>query len=513
MSEAAQTPATPLLFGRYRVQEPMGETRLAAVYAAADERLQRRVLLHLLRKELVGQQRPHERFLAEVSQSARRSHQALLEVFDSGEVGGRPFMVTEFVAGRPLRGLGLLTAEQALLYMRQVTGAVAACQAQRSPELPAGLYHPPVASANVLIVDEGRVKLVESWLTPPAEVPHELAHYRAPELSEGLPATPASDVYALGLLGYELLTGRRPITAEDARATALAHLNARIPSLAQSRPALYMPAAEQLIARATARYPEHRFPDAQSFGAALDALWRDLAGATQQLAPPARARRAAAPAPRPPQPAAQQPTAQQAVPPAPAPQPVAQQPAAQQAVPPAPAPQPAPRPGISGMTGRLSQRLRPAGVDPAQMRRSTLLRGLTGWLVMLGLILGVILGTLFVVNAIAQQIAGAPRPNLPSVPGLPTAQAGGGPLDWLDGLFGGDEDVYVVNIAEGLNLRSAPDANDPQNLVAVIPNGTPVTRLEGPVVEGSIPWLRVRVDVNGQRLEGWMSQNYLIPRQ
>lgn len=495
MAEAPSTSAAPLLFGRYRVLDALGETRLAAVYAATDERLQRRVLLHLLRKELMGQQRPHERFVAEISQSARRSHQALLEVFDSGEVGGRPFMVTEFVSGRPMRGIGMLTVEAALLYMRQVTSAIAACQAHRSPELPAGLYHPPIASSNLLLVDEGRIKLVESWLTPAAESLREQAHYRAPELSEGKPAVPASDVYSLGLLGYELLTGVRPISGEDARTVALAHLNARIPSLAQHRPALYLPAAEQLIAKATARYPEHRFRDAQAFGEALDALWRDLSGATQQLVLPGRARQAA--------PAAD--PARQPTPYAPARQaPAYAQPAPQQQ--PAPQPQPQPR----GTTGRLGRR-RAAGVDPDQVRRNSLARGLVGWLVMIGLILGVVFGTLAMVNSVTGWIAATPRPNLPSVPGLPTAQPDGGPLGWLNDLFG-NEDIYVVNIADGLNLRSEPDASTLENVIAVIPNRTPVRKLEGPQIAGNIPWLRVQVELNGEILEGWMSQNYLIEK-
>lgn len=496
--EARLTPtALPLLFGRYRVSEHLGETRLAAVYGATDERLQRRVLLHLLRKELVGQERARARFLAEVGQMARRSHQALLEVFDSGEVGGRPFVVTEHCAGRPLRSLGRLTVEQALLYLRQVAGAVAACQAQRGPDAPAGLYHPPLSSSNVLLVDEGRVKLVDSWLLPPAEAPADQAHYRAPELSEGRPATPATAVYALGLLLYELITGARPIEGADARAVALAHLTARIPPLAQARPGLYLPSAEALLARATARRPEDRHPDAQSLGLALDALWRELGSATRPLAPaPARAQRAPG----------------RAQSPAPAPEPafapgrvaaplpdIAPQPAA-------PAARPSAQPGGAPPGGRG----RP-GVDPAALRRQTLTRGVVGWLVLVGLVLAVAGASYVAVNALADGVAGLPRPSAPGLPSLPEPE--GGPLGWLGGLFGGDEELYVVNIAEGLNLRSEPDATEAANVIAVVPNGALVRKLEGPRVEGSIPWLRVRAEVEGRQVEGWMSLNYLRPKE
>lgn len=493
--EARATPsAQPVLFGRYRVSEQLGETRLTAVYAAADERLQRRVLLHLLRKDLVGQERPRARFLAEIGQMARRSHQALLEVFDSGEVGGRPFMVTEHSAGRPLRGLGLLTVEQALLYLRQVAGAVSTCQAQRGPDAPLGLYHPPISSGNVLLVDEGRVKLVDSWLNPPADAPADQAHYRAPELSEGLPATPATAVYALGILLYELITGERPVSGPDARATALAHLSAHIPPLRQTRPGLFLPTAEVLVARATARAPERRYADAQAFGVALDSLWRDLGAATQPLSvAPGRAATLGAPAPGP-SPALPDTTPEPAV---------GLQKPAPQASPAARAS--APRRGGAGL---------PAGraVDPDLLRRRGLARGLVGWLVMVGLVLTVAAASYLAVRALAGGVASLPRPAPPGLPSLPSLPDSGGPLDWIGGLFGGDEEIYIVNIAEGLNLRREPDATDTANVIAVVPNGAPVRKLDGPRVEGNIPWLLVRAEVDGREVEGWMSLNYLRPK-
>jgi hypothetical protein len=488
--EARATPsAQPVLFGRYRVSEQLGETRFTVVYAAADERLQRRVLLHLLRKDLVGQERPRARFLAEIGQMARRSHQALLEVFDSGEAGGRPFMVTEHCAGRPLRGLGLLTVEQALLYLRQVAGAVAACQAQRGPDAPIGLYHPPISSSNVLLVDEGRVKLVDSWLSPPADAPADQAHYRAPELSEGLPPTPATAVYALGILLYELIIGERPVSGPDARATALAHLNAHIPPLRQARPGLFLPTAEGLVARATARAPERRYADAQAFGVALDTLWRDLGSATQPLAvAPGRAPTLGAPAPE-----------HSPGPPDTTPAPGLQK-IGPQATPAARAP--APRRGSAGA---------PAGraVDPDLLRRRGLARGLVGWLVMVGLVITVAAASYLAVRALASGVAGLPRPAPPGLPSLPDS---GGPFGWFGDLFGGDEEIYIVNIAEGLNLRREPDATDTANVITVVPNGAPVRKLDGPRVEGNIPWLLVRAEVDGREVEGWMSLNYLRPK-
>lgn len=488
MTDATATPtSTPLLFGRYRVSELLGETRLAAVYVANDERLQRRVLLHLLRKELVGQERPRERFLKEIGESARRSHQALLEVFDSGDASGRPFMITEYVSGRALYGLGRLTLEQSLLYVRQVASAIAVCQAQRGPDTPTGLYHPPISSTNVLLVDEGRVKLVDSWQIAPGEVLGELAYYRAPELSQGQPASPASDVYALGLLLYELISGERPISGADPRSIALAHLSARIPPLSQVRPGLYMPTAERLVARATARLPEQRFGDAQAFGDALDTLWRDLGATTQQLNLPSRpARRAQMPT-NTLRPAPARATAAPAIP----------------AVVPSSEPTPDVEPPRRGAR-------RQAGVDRRQMQQRNMWRGLFGWVVMICLLLMVAAGSFLVVNSLAERISGLPRPNLPSMPSLPTATTGGGPLDWVRGLFRRDE-IYIVNNTEGLRLRSSPGLADDASILTVVPNGTPVHKLEGPVYEDNVPWLRVSVEVSGERFEGWMSMNYLKP--
>jgi serine/threonine protein kinase len=481
-----------VLFGRYRVHEHLGDTRLAAVYAATDERLHRRVLLALLRKDLTGQERPTQRFQAEVGASARRSHPALLEVFDSGEVSGRPFMIAEYATGRALRTLGLHTVEQALLYVRQVTGAVAACQAVRSAAAPAGLYHPPISSANVILIDEGRVKLVDNWSLAPAEVLFDLAHYRAPELSEGAAATSATAVYALGILLYELITGVRPISGPDARSVALAHLNARIPPLAAARPQLYLPALESLLGRATARFPDQRFADAAAFGEALDALWRELGAETRRLTPVQTPRRGVSTDPDP-----------------------ANPPRRGVSTVPDPAnPAPRQRSGLTGLSRYLPrEQVGPQPIDRQTRRQHSFMRGLLGLMLMLSLVLivagaGYIAATSLVPSLPTVQLPALPSfPDRPTLPGVPTAGSSG-PLGWLSDLLGNDE-IYLVNIAEGLNMRSAPDTADDANIIVVVPNGTPVRYLEGPVVSNAVEWLRVRTIVNGQTYEGWMSQRYL----
>src|SRR5215211_1403787 len=233
----ANPPSIPLLHGRYRIEEQLGVGRLAVVYRAYDERLQRKVLVHLLRKDLISQEALRQRFIQEAHISARRSHQSLLEVFDSGEIASRPYMITEYVAGRTLRELGALSLEEALLYFRQLVGAVAVAQA-------AGVPHPPITSSNVILVEDGHVELLENWRTPAADAALEAACYRAPERIAGGPASTAAAVYALGLLLIEMLSGQRVVRGDDPRAVAQMHLGMQIPALSQIRPLLYSPALD-----------------------------------------------------------------------------------------------------------------------------------------------------------------------------------------------------------------------------------------------------------------------------
>ena len=472
MTQATPT-SPPVLHGRYRIEEQLGAGRLAVVYRAYDERLQRQVLVHMLRKELVAQEPLRQRFVQESHDSARRSHQSLLEVFDSGEVAGRPYMVTEYVAGRTLRELGALSPEEALLYFRQVVGAVATCQA-------AGVPHPPITSNNIFLVDDGHVELVESWLMPAAEVAIDNAYYRAPERTEGGPATPASAVYALGLLLFEMLTGRRAISAEDPRAIAQAHLTARIPTLSELRPSLYIPSLEQLLQQSTARRPEQRPPDAAALGQALDDLRRDITGDTQRLsAPPVRPpslreriNRTASEfvAPRPVEPS----------------RPVYTREDAQVA------------PDVRGPVGRPAH--------PAQDRR----RPISGMVIVLTLLVVVACGAYYGASVIVNQLTSIelPRPaiDLPALPDL-----GINLPDWLTGVVSGGGPVLVVTGVpeEGLNLRAAPGLST--QVIGLLPNGSRVRLLEGPRLVDNVPWLRVRAQLNNRDVEGWVSANFVKP--
>jgi hypothetical protein len=467
MTRATPT-SPPVLHGRYRVEEQLGTGRLAAVYRAYDERLQRRVLVHLLRKELLSQEPLRQRFMREAHDGARRSHPSLLEIFDSGEVAGRPYMVTEYVAGRTLRELGALSLEDALLYFRQIVGAVATCQT-------AGVPHPPISSNNVILVGDGHVELVESWLTAPGEIALDTAAYRAPERTEGGQVTPASAVYSLGLLLFEMLTGRRVIPGDDPRVVAQAHLSAHIPALVEVRPLLRVPSLERLLQQAADRRPDQRPPDAAALGQALDDLRRAITRDTQQLeAPPV-----------------QPPSLRERI-----------NRTAEDLVAARPAPRPAPRPDGGR---RAPEPDRPVAPPRRDRRRSAI-----GMVVVLVLISAVACGTYYGASVALGALTNIelPRPeiDLPSLPELGISLP-----EWLTGVVSGQGEVLVVNIegAEGLNLRDRPSKNS--NVIALLPSGTHVRKIGGPQMVDDIPWLLVRAKLPEGEREGWVSALFVKP--
>ncbi|MEO7912991.1 MAG: serine/threonine protein kinase [Roseiflexaceae bacterium] len=456
----------PLLHGRYRIEEQLGAGRLAVVYRAHDQRLQRQVLVHILRKELLGQDALRQRFIQESHANARRSHQSLLEVFDSGEIAGRPYMITEYVAGQTLHELGALSLEEALLYFRQLVGAVAVAQA-------AGVPHPSITANNVILVEDGHVELLENWRTPAADAALDAACYRAPERTAGGPATAAGAVYSLGLLLIEMLSGRRVVRGDDPRAVAQAHLSAQIPALSQIRPLLYSPALDELIQRATTHDPAQRLPNAAALGQALDVLRRDLSSDTRRLARP-------------------------------------------------PAQRPGLRERINRSTGRMAAPREPARSDAGvraqpqaepprrayanQSRR----RSITGIVILLAMLIAFAGFGYYGVSLALDKLTNIelPRPafDLPALPDLGIEWP-----SWLTGVVGGSGQVLVVTGVpdEGLNLRAVPALNG--QVITLLPNTTRVRVLDGPRVVDDVPWMHIRATLDGREVEGWASVNFLRP--
>ena len=447
----------PPLHGRYRILDRLGSSRLAVVYSAYDERLQRHVLVHLMRRDLANQATLRERFRKEAEHHAARTHHSLLDVYDSGELAGRPFIITEYVSGRALRDLGALSLEDALLYMRQIVGAVAVCQEVGAP-------HPPISSANVIVVDDGHVELLESWQIAPEDVARDIACYRPPERTAGAPVTPAGAVYSLGILLIELLSGKRPIDGTDAQQIAQAHINARIPSIADLQPRLHSRDLELLLSQATARDPQQRIPNAAALAQQIDALYTKLSGDTQRFL-------------------------------------VREQPSMGDRV--------------RSETGRLMRapairKRLPSTMQPDNEPASLSVgppprRAALGLAIMGVLFFAVVCGAYQLGTLAVERLANIRLPRIE----LPASSIGVQLPDWVTGDVAGDGELFEIAISaeEGLNLRSAPGLNT--QVVTLLPNGTRVRRIDGPQIVDGVPWMKVRARMNNRDVEGWVSANYM----
>jgi hypothetical protein len=262
-----------VLGGRYRLDEPLASGGMGTVYVATDERLGRRVAVKLLKDELAHDDRFVQRFRREARAAAALSHPNVASVFDYGEDSGTPFIVMELAPGRDLarvlREDGPLPAARARRIATQMCAALGHAHA-------AGLVHRDVKPANVIVDADDRVKVTdfgiaratgESTLTATGTVLGS-AHYMSPEQASGAPVTPASDVYAAGLVLYEMLTNALPFTGESPVAVALRHVSDEVPRPSALNPDV--PAdLDDAVARATARDPAERWRSAGEMAAAL----------------------------------------------------------------------------------------------------------------------------------------------------------------------------------------------------------------------------------------------------
>jgi serine/threonine protein kinase len=280
------------LAGRYRLCRWLAAGGMGQVWQAVDEVLDRPVAVKLLRDEYAHDPSFVTRLRAEACHGAAVTHPGVASVFDYGEVttteraAPTPFLVMELVAGEPLSSLlareGRLGLDRSLDIVGQAALAVGAAHR-------AGLVHRDIKPANLLVGPDGTVKVTDFGVAQPLgegqNDPGELmlgtAGYLSPEQASGQPATAASDLYALGVVAYECLAGRRPFTGEHPIAVALAHLLQPPPPLPEEVPVV----VRALVAQAMAKQPTRRPPDAASFGHQLLAL-REALGT-----PPAGRRR------------------------------------------------------------------------------------------------------------------------------------------------------------------------------------------------------------------------------
>ena len=197
--------------GRYRIERALGHGGMATVYLAHDEELGRPVAVKVLPEHLVLDDDFRARFVREARLAGRLSHPNIVRVYDAGEAEGRPFIVMEYVPGTSLAEVGRLPVG------RVVDVGVQACAGLQHAH-DAGLVHRDVKPANLLVREDGVLKIADFGIARAAESTRQTqagtllgtAAYLSPEQIAGEDATPASDVYALGAVLYELLTGRPP---------------------------------------------------------------------------------------------------------------------------------------------------------------------------------------------------------------------------------------------------------------------------------------------------------------
>ncbi len=269
-----------ILGGRYRLLELLGQGGMATIYRARDAQLERDVAVKVLRAEFGQDPDFVARFGDEARAAASLSHPNIVAVFDFGrDPSGDQFIVMELVEGQDiasiLRENGPLAPRQAARVAADVAKALHAAHSR-------GIVHRDVKPSNILISRDGRVKVVDfgiaralddAQITLPG-ITMGSVHYFAPEQARGEPATAASDVYALGIVLFEMLTGQRPFSGDGAAAVALARLSATPPppsSLRASVPA----ALDAIVARAMALDPADRFASAAAMSGALDGFLTD----------------------------------------------------------------------------------------------------------------------------------------------------------------------------------------------------------------------------------------------
>jgi hypothetical protein len=263
----------PVLSDRYELGRAVGDGGMGEVYEAYDQKLSRRVAVKCLKPGFSGSH--HERFVREVRHAAAFIHPNVVTVFDVGDDGGSPYFVMELVDGHTLaaelEAKGALPPQEAVRIADAVLAGLAAAHAR-------DLVHRDVKPANVLLGADGSVKLADFGI---AKAVHDAAPgltaandiigtptYLSPEQACGEPTGPATDLYAVGILLYEMLAGAPPFRGDSPMATALAHRDAPVPPLADKRPDVPNRLA-RAIERALEKNPADRFADADEMRAAL----------------------------------------------------------------------------------------------------------------------------------------------------------------------------------------------------------------------------------------------------
>jgi serine/threonine-protein kinase len=262
-----------LIDGRYQVRSRIARGGMATVYLATDLRLERRVALKVMHSHLADDSNFKSRFVQEARSTARLAHPNVVNVFDQGQDDDMAYLVMEYLPGITLRDLlrdyGKLTPEQTIDIMESVLAGLAAAHR-------AGIVHRDLKPENVLLADDGRIKIGDFGLaraathaTGTGQALLGTIAYLSPELVTRGIADTRSDIYAIGIMIYEMLTGEQPFQGEQPMQIAYQHANDSVPRPSLKNP-LVPPQLDDLVLWATNRDPEQRPADARTL---LDKLY------------------------------------------------------------------------------------------------------------------------------------------------------------------------------------------------------------------------------------------------
>ena len=252
---------------RYEIIRSIGEGGMANVYLAHDIILDRDVAIKVLRGDLANDEKFVRRFQREALAASSLSHPNIVEMYDVGEDNGNYYIVMEYVDGKTLKQVikkrGSLTLSEAIDIMLQLTDGI-------SHAHDSYIIHRDLKPQNILIKDDGTIKITDfgiamamnsTQLTQTNSVMGSV-HYLPPEQASGKGSTIRSDIYSMGILFYEILTGKLPFKGENAVEIALKHMRDPLPSVRSQNPAIPQ-SIENIILKATAKNPKNRYHDAK----------------------------------------------------------------------------------------------------------------------------------------------------------------------------------------------------------------------------------------------------------
>ena len=252
---------------RYEVIRSIGEGGMANVYLAYDTILDRNVAVKVLRGDLSGDEKFVRRFQREALSASSLAHPNIVEMYDVGEDNGVYFIVMEYIEGKTLKQLlkkrGTLTLSESIDIMLQLTDGMAHAHDSY-------IIHRDLKPQNIMIKDDGQIKITDfgiamalnaTQLTQTNSVMGSV-HYLPPEQASGKRCTTKSDIYSMGIIFYELLSGSLPFKGENAVEIALKHMRDPLPSLREDNSAIPQ-SVENIIRRATAKNPKNRYENAK----------------------------------------------------------------------------------------------------------------------------------------------------------------------------------------------------------------------------------------------------------